>query len=124
MITFSLADLPRALKDVHKALPCAGDGDRLASKGVEAFSVNRNGEPCGALIVGTVCDGFGADLVIYAAAGEGGGLTEAMDDFCLQLADAAGLDGVRCFTHRPGLVRKLARLGWAEQTRMMRVAVR
>lgn len=95
----------------------------MRAMGGTAFTLCRDGARCGSIIVGMVQDGFGHDLVVFAAKGEGGGLTEAMDEFVVELARAAGLDGVRCFTNRPGLVRKLERLRWYQPTKMMRVEV-
>lgn len=123
MITFARCDLAPAMVAVAAALPCAGDVARLAAKDVAAFTIDRHGAACGALVLGSVADGWGHDLVVYAAAGQGGGLTEAMHDFTAEVARGAGLNGVRCFTARSGLVRRLERLGWTEATRMLRRTV-
>lgn len=42
----------------------------------------------------------------------------------VDLAAAAGMDGVRCWTGRRSMVRRLEALGWREASRMMRVEVR
>jgi hypothetical protein len=124
MIRFEPTGVVDALAVVVGAVPSALDRERLAGLPVVALAITRDGAQVGAMVLGIVTDGWGHDLIVYAAEGKGGGLTEAMDAYLHHLAGVLGLDGVRCHTRRAGLVRKLTGLGWGEATRMMRVAVR
>jgi len=83
---------------------------------------NEDGEHVGTLLVRTEAGDLGKEFVIVAAAGgyEGVDLTAAILPTLERLAREGGCCTVRVHTMRPGLVRKLGRMGYATSEIVMR----
>lgn len=97
--------------------------DAVASGEAKAFDL-FDGERRQATVIITVADDCkGRDLVVLGVDMGCEADTAATHQMLVDLAAAAGLQGVRCWTGRPAMIRRLMAHGWGEVTRMMRVEV-
>ncbi|OAN44004.1 hypothetical protein A6A04_08975 [Paramagnetospirillum marisnigri] len=96
-----------------------GRVDLLA--GAYGVYVKRDDKQIGAMAFSAAQDGIGHDLVVRALAGSGAGLVDAAHDYVMAAVLAGGFEGARAFTHRPGAMHHLTRLGWREIGRTYRI---
>lgn len=96
----------------------------VASGEAKAFDLFDGDRRQATVIITVADDGKGRDLVALGV--DMASEADAADThrMLVDLAAAAGLDGVRCWTGRRSMIRRLEALGWREATRMMRMEVR
>lgn len=105
-----LADLLRpSLMHGLDTVGAAVDQGRAAG-----YLVKRGEWVVGACVLATISDVWGNDLDVVAVAGKGGSenLTAELAGQFEAVARQLGCTGVRGFTTRRGVLRKLDRLGW------------
>lgn len=96
----------------------------VASGEAKAFDL-FDGERRQATVIITVADDpMGRDLVALGVDMATEADAADTNQMLVDLAAAAGLDGVRCWTGRLSMVRRLQSFGWRDVSRMMRVGVR